>query len=30
MFHFYNPLKREKTEGFLTLVGDIEIEHWAK
>ena len=30
MFHFYTPWKRQKTKGFLTFLGGIEIEHWAK
>ena len=30
MFHFYTPRKREKTFGFLTVSGVIEMEHWAK
>ena len=30
MFHFYNPGKRQKTFGFLTFSGGIEMEHWAK
>ena len=27
---FYNPWKRQKTIGFLTFSGDIEMEHWPK
>ena len=30
MFHFYTPQKRQKTIGFLTFSGDIEIKHWGK
>ena len=30
MFHFCIPWKRQKTEGFLTFSGGIEMEHWAK
>ena len=28
MLHFYTPWKRQKTRGFLTLSGGMEIEHW--
>ena len=28
MFHFYTPWKRQKTKGFLTFSGGIEMEHW--
>ena len=28
MFHFYSPWKRQKTKGFLTFSGGIEMEHW--
>ena len=28
--HFYTPWKRQKTKGFLTLSGDIEMWHWTK
>ena len=27
MFPFYNPWKRQKTSGFLTISGGIEREH---
>ena len=30
IFHFYTPWKRQKTKGFLTFSGVIEIEYWAK
>ena len=30
MYHFYTPLKRQKTFGFLTFLGGIEMGHWAK
>ena len=30
MLHFYIPQKRQKTSGFLTFLGGIEMEHWAK
>ena len=30
LFHLYTPLKRQKTFGFLTFSGVIELEHWAK
>ena len=30
MFHFYTPWKRHKTFSFLTILGGIEMEHWAK
>ena len=30
MFQFYVPWKRQKTEGFLTFLGGLEIEHWDK
>ena len=30
MLHFCNPWKRQKTKGFLTFSGGIEMEHWAK
>ena len=30
IFHFYTPWKRQKTKGFLTLSGGIEMEHWTK
>ena len=30
MSHFYNPWKRQKTYGFLTFSGGIEIWHWTK
>ena len=29
-FHFYISWKRQKTKGFLTFSGGIEVEHWAK
>ena len=29
-FHFYNPWKRQKTLGFLTFSGCVEMEHWAE
>ena len=29
MFHFYTLWKRQKTFGFLTFLGSIEIEYWA-
>ena len=28
MFHFYTPWNRQKTIGFLTFLGSIEIERW--
>ena len=28
MFHFYTPWNRQKTIGFLTFLGGIEIERW--
>ena len=28
--HFYTPWKRQKTKGFLTLSGGIEMWHWTK
>ena len=30
MFHFYTPWKHQKTSGFLTFSGSIEVEHWLK
>ena len=30
MFYFYTPRKRQKTFGFLSFSGIIEIEHWAE
>ena len=30
MFYFYTPWKRQKTFGFLTFSGGIEIEYWAR
>ena len=30
MFHFYTPIKRQKTKGSLTFSGGIEMKHWAK
>ena len=30
MFHFYTPWIRQKTKGFLTYSGGIEMEHWVK
>ena len=30
MFHFYIPWKRQKTKGFLTFSGGIEMKHWTK
>ena len=30
VFHFSTPWKRQKTFGFLTFSGGIEMEHWAK
>ena len=30
MFHFYNPWKHQKTNGFLMFSGSIEVEHWLK
>ena len=30
VFHFYTPWIRQKTKGFLTFSGGIEMEHWAK
>ena len=30
VFHFYNARKRQKTFGFLTFSGGMEIEHWLK
>ena len=30
MSHFYTPWKRQKTYGFLTFSGDIEMWHWTK
>ena len=29
MFYFCTPCKRQKTFGFLTFSGEIEMEHWA-
>ena len=29
MFYFRTPCKRQKTFGFLTFSGEIEMEHWA-
>ena len=29
MFYFCIPCKRQKTFGFLTFSGEIEMEHWA-
>ena len=28
--HFYTPWKRQKTKGFLTFSGGIEMWHWTK
>ena len=28
MSYFYTPWKRQKTKGFLTFLGGIEIGHW--
>ena len=28
MFHYCTPRKRQKTKGFLTFSGDIEMGHW--
>ena len=28
MYHFYTPLKRQKTFGFLTFLGGIEMGYW--
>ena len=28
MSHFYTPWKRQKTKGFLTFSGGIEMRHW--
>ena len=30
MLHFYTPWKRQKTIGFLTFSGGIEMWHWTK
>ena len=30
MSHFYTPWKRQKTKGFLTFSGGIEMEYWVK
>ena len=30
MFDFYTPWKHQKTEGFMTFLGGIEVEHWLK
>ena len=30
MSHFYTPWKRQKTIGFLTFSGGIEMGHWTK
>ena len=30
MIHFYSPRKRQKTKGFQTFLGGIEMEHLAK
>ena len=30
MSHFYTPWKRQKTYGFLTFLGGIEMWHWTK
>ena len=30
MFQFYTPWKRQKTFGFLTFSGGIEMERWVK
>ena len=30
MLNFYTPWKRQKTFGFLTFSGGIEMKHWAK
>ena len=30
MFYFYTPWNRQKTKGFLTYSGGIEMEHWSK
>ena len=30
MFHFYIPWNRQKTIGFLTFYGVIEMDHWVK
>ena len=30
MSHFYTPWKLQKTKGFLTFSGGIEMEHWSK
>ena len=30
MIHFYTPWKRQKAFGFLTFLGGIEMEQWAK
>ena len=29
-FHFYTPLKNQKTSGFLMISGGIEMENWLK
>ena len=28
MFYFYTPWKHQKTSGYLTFSGDIEVENW--
>ena len=30
MFHFYTPRKYQKTKGFPTFSGAIEMKHWTK
>ena len=30
MFYFYTPRKRQKTFGFDTFLGGIEMDHWGK
>ena len=30
MFHFYTSWKRQKSKGFLTFSGGIEMDHWLK
>ena len=30
IFHFHTPLKCQKTKGFLTFLGGIEMKHLAK
>ena len=30
MFHFYTPWKCQKTFGFLTFLGGIEMEYWTR